>query len=59
MSSLLFTLVFISSGVAYYPYTDLSLSQCVSRLIEEKAAIESVQQQFPSFELKVFCKAQE
>lgn len=58
MTTLLFSLVFYSSGVSYSTYTDLTLSQCVSRLIEERAAITQVQQRFPNFNMEVYCKAQ-
>lgn len=58
MGNLLYTLVFISSGVSYFVDTDLSLSDCVSQLIIQKEAIQIVQTQFPKLEMTVYCKPQ-
>ena len=60
MTTLLFTLVFTYSGVSYHLNTDLTVHQCVAKMIYEKEAIKLVQQQqqFPELAMTVACQPQ-
>lgn len=56
MSTLMFSLVFTYSGVSYSLYTNLSVHQCVARMMHERTAITHVHKVHPEMEMSIACK---
>jgi hypothetical protein len=59
MSTFLFSLLFISSGVPSIQYMDLTFGQCIDRMIKEQDAIDLLSHRYPDLDLRVQCVRQE
>lgn len=58
MTTLLFSLVFVYSGVSYTLYTNLDVYQCSAKSLFERNAIKEVLAKHPEMKMSVSCVQQ-
>jgi len=59
MSTALFSLFIVYSGVSIVPYTDMTFGQCINRMIIEQDAYALLAARYPDLAATVSCELQQ